>query len=66
MKAAKEYYAIKNKFGDDGVISFIGDIAMLRASGMVDAEKMLHYIYHHRPKKDRKKAFKEYREWIEN
>lgn len=41
VQAKQEYELLKQSDGDEGAISFIDDIAMLRASGSVDAYKML-------------------------
>lgn len=35
---------IKNKFGEEGVDSFIEDLCAIRACGTVDAKRMLAYI----------------------
>ena len=64
IKALKEYKLIKNKFGDEGVESYIGDICMLRARGCVNAIQMLEQIHLHSTKKERLFAFKEYHRWI--
>lgn len=40
-----EYMIIKNKFGEDGVESFISNICNIGVSGCVSAKDMLKYIH---------------------
>jgi len=55
FKQAKvEYEAIRDKFGEDGVESFIEDICSIRACGSVNAERMLQCIHQYSNKKERK------------
>ena len=58
-----EYLIIKNKFGEEGVNSFIDDICSIKACGCVDAERMLKCIHQYSNKFERKNAIKAYREW---
>jgi len=51
QQAKVEYNAIKNKYGEDGVESFIEDICSIRACGSVDAERMLKCIHQYSNKK---------------
>lgn len=44
-QALAEYTIIQEKFGEDGVCSFIDDICSIRACGSVDAERMLNKIH---------------------
>ena len=44
-QAYAEYEIIKNKFGDEGIESFIDDICCIRACGSMDAERMLQCIH---------------------
>ena len=46
-----EYTIIRDKFGDDGVESFIDDICSIKACGSVDAERMLKCIHQFSNKK---------------
>lgn len=62
-QAVVEYELIKNKYGDDGVESFIDDICSIRACGCVDAERMLKCIHQYSTKKERKEAFGIYYDW---
>lgn len=45
QQAWQEYQIIRDKFGEDGVESFIEDICSIRACGSVDAERMLKCIH---------------------
>lgn len=64
FKQAKvEYEVIKNKFGDDGVESFIDDICCIKACGSVDAERMLKCIHQYSSKHEKKQAFNAYNDW---
>ena len=65
-QALIEYEIIKNKYGDDGVESFIDDICSIRACGCVDAERMLKCIHRYSTKKERKEAFNTYYDWKNN
>ena len=56
-QATAEYLIIKDKFGDEGVESFIDDICSIRACGTVNAERMLQCIHQFSNKHDRKNAF---------
>ena len=67
FKQAKvEYQAIKDKFGDDGVQSFIDDICCIKAMGSVNAEQMLQRIHQFNNKKQRKLAYDRYYTWRNN
>lgn len=45
QQAKTEYEIIKNKFGDEGIESFIDDICCIKACGSVGAEQMLKCIH---------------------
>lgn len=62
-QAMVEYELIKEKYGDDGIESFIDDICSIRACGCVDAERMLKCIHQYSTKKERKEAFSIYYNW---
>lgn len=62
-QAIVEYELIKNKYGDEGIESFIDDICSIRACGCVDAERMLKCIHQYSSKKERKEAFGIYYDW---
>ena len=53
-QAQEEYEMIRDKFGDEGVESFIEDICSIKACGSVDAERMLKCIHQYSSKKERK------------
>lgn len=64
IQAYKEYEQIRNKFGQDGVDSFIEDICSINACGSVDAERMLNHIHWCSNSKERKQAFRAYYKWL--
>lgn len=51
QQAKAEYEAIKDKFDEEGVRSFIEDICSIRSCGTVDAERMLSCIHQYSNKK---------------
>ena len=59
-QAKTEYEIIKNKYGDEGVETFIDEICCIRACGSVDANRMLKCIHQFSTKKERKQAFTTY------
>lgn len=60
IQAYNEYQLIKDKFGDEGIKSFIGDICMIRARGCVGPIQMLGQIHLHSTKPERAFAFQQY------
>lgn len=62
-QAFSEYNMIQNKFGEEGVESFIEDICSIKACGSVDAERMLQCIHQYSSKRERKQAFNAYYDW---
>lgn len=62
-QARAEYMIIRDKFGDEGVESFIDDICCIKACGTVDAERMLKCIHQYSSKRERKQAFNDYYTW---
>lgn len=66
QQAQQEYTILKDKFGEDGVISFIENIINLSARGAVNAEQMLRCIHQFSSKIERKEAFKKYKNWKNN
>lgn len=66
QQAMAEYQIIKDKFGEDGVESFIDDICCIKACGSVNAIQMLKCIHHYSTKSERKQAFKQYYDWKNN
>ena len=63
VQAWTECSAIKDKYDDEGLQTFIDEICAIRACGSVDAERMLTRIHQFSDKKTRKQAFGKYREW---
>jgi len=53
QQAKVEYELIKEKYGDEGVESFIDDICCIRSCGSVDARRMLKCIHQYSNKKER-------------
>lgn len=66
VRAYEEYSTIKNKFGEEGVDSFVEGLANLSARGAVDAEQMLKAIHQYSTGIERKQAFKQYYTWKKN
>ena len=66
QQAKCEYTVLKDKFGDDGVLTFIENLANLSSCGAVTGEQMLKYIHHFSNKVERKQAFKIYHNWKKN
>ena len=58
-----EYEIIRNKFGEEGIESFIDDICCIKACGTVDAKLMLKRIHQYSNKNERKQAFRAYNNW---
>ena len=66
IQATNELTVIYNKFGDEGIASFLEDICMLRARGVVNAIQMLKYIHLYSSRVERKQAFIDYYKWKDN
>lgn len=66
QQARDEYIILKSKFGEEGIISFVENLANLSACGAVTAEQMLNRIHHYSNKHDRKQAFGIYYKWKNN
>lgn len=49
-----EYTIIKEKYGEEGVESFIDEVCCIKACGCVDAERMLNCIHQYSSKHERK------------
>lgn len=62
-RALKDYISIRDKFDEESVLSFIDDIASLRACGMVDGIRMLKCIHQYSDRFEKNKAFSTYRKW---
>lgn len=66
QQALQEYHLLHDKFGEDGVSSFVEKLANLSACGAVTGEQMLKYIHHYSNRIERKQAFKTYQTWKNN
>ena len=66
QQAQIEYEIIKDKYGDEGIDSFIDDVCCIKACGCVDANRMLQRIHQYSNKKQRKQAFQTYYNWRDN
>lgn len=66
QQARAEYIILRDKFGEDGVESFLDEIAYIKASGSVNAERMLQCIHQFNNKHERKMAFNAYYNWLDN
>lgn len=63
IQSKTEYEIIRDKFGDEGVESFIDDICCIKACGTVDAKLMLKRIHQYSNKIERKQAMRAYENW---
>jgi len=54
---------LKNKFGDEGVLSFINNICNLGVAGAVNAIQMLKYIHRYDDKDTTDRAFRRYKRY---
>ena len=63
QQAFAEYNIIKEKYGEEGVETFIDDVCCIKACGCVDAERMLNCIHQYSSKHERKQAFNLYNNW---
>lgn len=61
-----QYLLLKEKFGEEGVLSFLDNICNLQASGSVNGEQMLKYIHRFSTRKERAAAFNKYNQYKQN
>ena len=66
QQAITEYNLIKNSFGEDGIYSYIGEIACIRACGALNAERILQHLYRFAKGKKLQKAIQRYNIWKNN
>ena len=66
LQALNEYTTIRDKYGDEGVESFIDDVCSIKACGSVGAEQMLQCIHQFSDKREKKQAFNVYYIWRNN
>lgn len=65
-QSLEEYTLIKNKFGEEGVASFIDDVCSIKACGCVSGERMLQCIHQYSTRKQKQVAFDKYQDWKNN
>lgn len=66
IQSYDECSMIENKFGYDGLLSFIANLNNLKPCGVVDAYNMLQCLHQFSMKVDRHRAFKKYSQWLSN
>lgn len=66
QQSQAEYLIVREKFGEEGVESFIDDICSIKACGSVNGEQILKCIHQYNSKRERKQAFNTYYEWKNN
>lgn len=65
-QSAEEYSLIRDKFGIDGVLSFIDNISSIGATGCVDGIRMLRCIHQYSARNERYEAMSRYKSHIKN
>lgn len=65
-QSKEEYLLLKNKFGEDGVLTFVDNICSLKACGKVSGEDMLRCIHRYAHKKEKADALNKYRQYMNN
>lgn len=60
-KSLEEYSLLKQKYGIDGVSSFLKNICNLGVAGAVNATQMMKYIHRYDSVEERNKAFRLYK-----
>ena len=63
-QSVAEFNAIRDKYEEEGAMSFIDDICSIKACGSVNAEGMLKCIHQFSTKHERKAAFNAYNNWL--
>lgn len=66
QQSIKEYTMLKDKYGDEGALSFLDNICNLGVAGSVNAIQMLKYIHQYSDNWQRNKAFKTYKEFLKS
>lgn len=66
IESYQEYSLLRDKYGEDGALSFIEKCANLSFCGAVGAEQMLRAIHQFSSKWERKQAFSSYYNWKNN
>lgn len=65
QQSKSEYLMLRDKFGDEGVMTFLENICHLKARGTVNAKQMLRCIHQYSTKIERKQAFASYYHWLD-
>ena len=65
-EALDTYLILRDKYGEDGVQTFIDKICAIGVCGMVDGERMLKCIHQYDDKSEKKAAYKRYQDWLDN
>lgn len=65
-EAVETYLLLRDKYGEDGVQTFIDKICAIGVCGMVDAERILKCIHQYDDKSVKKAAYKKYQDWVDN
>ena len=65
-EALETYLILRDKYGEDGVQTFIDKICAIGVCGMVDAERILKCIHQYDDKSEKKAAYKKYQDWLES
>lgn len=63
QQSKNEYIMLRDKFGDEGVMSFINNICNLSATGSVNAIQILKCIHFYSNREQRDAAFKKYKQY---
>lgn len=63
-QSATEYCMLRDKFGTDGVMSFINNISCIGTAGAVDGERMLRCIHQYSQKNERYEALTKYKKHV--
>ena len=65
-RSIEEYINIRNKFGNDGVLSFVNNICNISACGCVSGKDMLRCIFRYGMKKEKHDAIEKYEKYMKN
>ena len=65
QQSKSEYLMLRDKFGDEGIMTFLENICHLKARGTVNAKQMLRCIHQYSTKIERKQAFASYYRWLD-
>lgn len=65
-ESLSQYLLLKQKFGNNGVLSFLDNICNLQAAGTVNGEQMLKFIHRYSTKRERANALSKYNQHKSN